>query len=70
MLFIWNYSGLREKIPPGKKNFKTLKAYTSKTKRSCTKLTRIKHALTSIIYGMYTFSIRDLLKEDHCDTSG
>ena len=41
----------RKKRSPDKKNFKTLEAHTSKTKRSRTKLTRIKHTLNQFSMG-------------------
>ena len=64
------YSALRKKKYHRIIFFKTLEAYTSKTKRSWTKLTRIEYVQKSIFYGKDIFSIRDFMKEDHCDASG
>ena len=41
-----------KKIPPDKNEFITLVAYTSKTKLSYKKLTRINHDKKSIFYGI------------------
>ena len=67
---ITEYSRLRIKTPPYKKEFQTLETYNSKTERSRTKLTWKKHAKNSFFYSIYKCSIGDCVKEDHCGAAG
>ena len=74
-LLIWEgalfiYSRLRIKRPPNKKEFQILEAHNSKTKRSRTKLKRMKHAWNSLFYTIDIFYFRYWVKEVHYDTPG
>ena len=69
-LIMHQYSRLHVKRPPYKKEFQTSEAYNSKTKRSPTKMTSLKHFENYFFLRIDKFAIIKCVKEDHYNTAG